>query len=578
MGNDASRNVVCDYFNKDLPMKTPLTDYTIIKTFSGGKSGAIVMLVKHKEDSEYTNVLKIYPFSDRDAKGAIMVERTRRELDTICKMSGTHGFPVVFDFGKMIYNGTESFYVVMNQMTGIELGNLDLLTLTANDIRNVLVQILKLLFDAKKKLGDNFQHNDFHPGNLFVDSKKRITRPIQFDDAKTFFLRDSPEVSVIDFDMIQSKEYSKNLSSRKKTNGTLLPLSVYELIRKFVGLQNVDLILEYSYCGLAKEDIQIFNVYLTLFSVVEKFYREGNSLLQVETSELQTFLSSLSQCRNVNDCVQLPMLSQLNTIKTINEFVKQATESQRRCTINTLVAPGEFHALPDNLRKALARLDANYANKYQKHVQFSELAIQISSALANGSHQLTAGEYSIQWEIDPEETLDLLIDVAKKVTSMKFNKGLRLVNVLYTGTGWIVPTKIAALNAFLKVFALRLNGGTVDSQDAGKTIYTPTYTIMRFQRTSTVEQTKAPLDIEMIKEQYFNQISPLLLECLTLPDSVTIRVSGDTDISSEKASNVDIRKIIQTKNNQLIRFDYLYKIFQQSQLPKKKMHKKQNPN
>ena len=77
----------------------PQTEYKIMKKLGGGKSGALITIAKHI-DTDKNAILKIYQSeiynpSETDT-------RPLREIYTACVMSGTEGFPTVYDFGKLI--------------------------------------------------------------------------------------------------------------------------------------------------------------------------------------------------------------------------------------------------------------------------------------------------------------------------------------------------------------------------------------------------------------------------------------------------------------------------------------------
>lgn len=188
-----------------------------IQMFGGGKSGAFVFLLPNNR------VLKYYTDAyDGGSDSKIDNQRPFREFLTMCRMSGTDGFPQVYNVfcaespngwiaginkrdGKSVKLPTTKFglAVVSSVAPGKELLSLAdqkntilLSKITPQVSLMIGLSMLMLVERAKEKMGQNFEHFDLHPENVFVD----------MNDIKTYSWRqyewDGPKVSLIDFDLV----------------------------------------------------------------------------------------------------------------------------------------------------------------------------------------------------------------------------------------------------------------------------------------------------------------------------------------------------------------------------------------
>lgn len=205
--------------------------FDLKRLLSGGKSGAYLFTVEYKQDpkpAKTTYVLKLYPDGYERATGdetadtlrAVQNERPFREMLTLCKMSGTEGFPRVFDRGcarfptkwmKKVPKDMATVvapFVVMSTARGVPLANLNLSLLTTAQATAIAMSLLALLLTARARMGNSFEHFDFHPDNIFIDMDCTGAGAVETDEApKRPPLRVScPQVSLIDFDLVRADE------------------------------------------------------------------------------------------------------------------------------------------------------------------------------------------------------------------------------------------------------------------------------------------------------------------------------------------------------------------------------------
>jgi len=210
-----------------------------LKMFGGGKSGAFVFLLNSRRVLKYYTdaytqpplVQKLIPGS-KTLSNPMGTYETRvsndwkknnqrpfREFLTMCRMSGTPGFPKVFNVfcaespnewiaginardGKnvKIPKTKVGLAVVSSIAPGTELLRLSdgqLQKITPDVALMIGLSMLMLVEQSQKKMGPNFEHFDLHPDNVFVDMNT-IETYVWGD-----FMWDGPKVSLIDFDLVE---------------------------------------------------------------------------------------------------------------------------------------------------------------------------------------------------------------------------------------------------------------------------------------------------------------------------------------------------------------------------------------
>lgn len=196
-------------------------------TFGGGKSGAFVFKLNS------TTVLKYYTDAYKNTNEPTFFmdnQRPFREYLSMCSMSGTSGFPLVSgvlcakspnkwikDSNNKIPNTKFGLAVISSVAPGIPLLRI---MEKKDDINPALVYkialvILRLISYAKIKLGDDFEHFDLHPDNIFVD----MSNVQEYHFSSYRFL--CPVVSLIDFDLVSASKINKFFSSSNDLTGRL---------------------------------------------------------------------------------------------------------------------------------------------------------------------------------------------------------------------------------------------------------------------------------------------------------------------------------------------------------------------
>lgn len=291
LGNDKDWN---EYMRKKFEViNNPEKEYQILSSFNHGGSGASVQIVKHIKTG--TNaILKIYKNliynqSEKDTKPL-------REIYTTFVMSGTEGFPLLYDFGKLINSdGVEHLYLISELVSGETLTGIDLRQFDSKQMTVILLQLINLLFVARSKLG-TFIHNDLHPDNIFIDIKKCYSGKIDFgNDISSAIL--SPKVTIIDFDTAVSNRYQKyNIEHPEST--------VLSFINKFVGSKYNDYFMERSSIG--KTDIQMWNLYYMLISILNWEKNNKNPITDIDIHEI---IKNSKLCRTLDDCISHPYIT-----------------------------------------------------------------------------------------------------------------------------------------------------------------------------------------------------------------------------------------------------------------------------
>lgn len=189
------------------------------KAFGNGKSGAYIFLV---DTPRGQHVVKYYHDAYKGSSNpmqqrfdAINNVRPFREVLTLSALSDTDGFSTVYRVHvaltpvawfhqlNILLPKTKvacGLFIEMSLAPGQSLNQLDLTKFNNTDLRAIGFRILHLIGSAQKILGSTFLHNDLHPGNIIVNSKKRVITTVYLDDHTPIRFK-GPQVTIIDFDL-----------------------------------------------------------------------------------------------------------------------------------------------------------------------------------------------------------------------------------------------------------------------------------------------------------------------------------------------------------------------------------------
>ena len=233
---DSNTRVINKYETLDT-----LSKYTCVKLLSTKEQNVLTFLVtRHKpkgalsQDSIFKQelILRYYPNSVCVYNGSILDSRPFRHAMTMCSLHGANGFPTFatatvtvhakkkketiswVGYGydgnqKSLQNSwhptletTYGMFIVTPKPVGIRLTNLDLASLDPKRVVGIAIGLLARLREAKKRLGANFQHFDFHPDNIYVNLDKCSIIVIANQPHKTY--ENCPSVSIENFYMTQT--------------------------------------------------------------------------------------------------------------------------------------------------------------------------------------------------------------------------------------------------------------------------------------------------------------------------------------------------------------------------------------
>lgn len=263
-------------------------NYQFIKPLGGGKSGAYVFLVKDLKTSN-TCVLKLYAM--RILK--TIQDRDIREIFTACSLSGTSGFPIVYDYGVTYYNNIEDknyweefkrayidcvgnegfliknydflnpvYFLVTSLSSGKILESMNLLNYDCHQLISIIYNMCHIFNNAQNRI-PGFIHNDVHPGNIFVD-----IQDLPIED-----LEDVPytgsTITIIDFDLSRSPYFNNNISVSRETYSTILiQESVIKMLNKWLGMENTLKIIYMTKQFHQDVDFRLWYIYKILFEII----------------------------------------------------------------------------------------------------------------------------------------------------------------------------------------------------------------------------------------------------------------------------------------------------------------------
>jgi serine/threonine protein kinase len=360
-------------------ISNPKSEYTFVAQLSGGKSGAIIEKVRHKETGKDV-VLKTYksePYNPLDID-TDMGSRPLREIYTTCVMSGTKGFPIVYDFGILTENKSNYLYLISELVSGEPMSRVDMTVFSSQEKASILLQLLNLLFVAREKLG-KFIHNDLHPDNIFIDATQ-FSGKIKFGEKK--FMDSKPKVSIIDFDFSVSEKYSQDPNPRKKIT---LPMSVIQWINNIFNLTNVTKILARSSVG-ETEDLVIWNVYYIGLSMLELQSQEQD----ITEDDVNAVIDNAKLCDTLDNCLAHPYINQhMNHRRTVNrssepEFISSTTDERKmveehlNLIIDNMLQPLGLDSIGKSFIESYTNLNKVYNQIYKRNVPYEEVGFYLT--------------------------------------------------------------------------------------------------------------------------------------------------------------------------------------------------------
>lgn len=266
---------------------TDLTEsYELVKSLSGGKSGALVYKVKLlNSESEY--ILKFYTAKN--------LNRPFRDLLTLCRLSGNDGFPEVYDIGYSVnpvlwspkgkYNMDVGYYVVMSIMPGEPLSQVNI-KMSKNEALTLSLNILHRLMQMRNILGKDFEHYDLHPNNIFIDRDNCSSMNSN--------IQECPSVYIIDYDLAKAE------------NIKFLPDVMQQSFKKkgFLGLSLVVPRVTWSFIKKWKK---------SLVETMKKIYKVKNitntdirnwMVISSVIFEVNGITDTLEMCENAEECIK----------------------------------------------------------------------------------------------------------------------------------------------------------------------------------------------------------------------------------------------------------------------------------
>ena len=379
---DDSRQEQCIKLMKEKFQKIsdPKSEYTFVARLSGGKSGATIEIVNHVETGKHV-VLKIYkaePYNPLDID-TNMGSRPLREIYTTCVMSGTKGFPIVYDFGILTENKSNYLYLISELVSGEPMSRVDMKVFSSQEKASILLQLLNLLFVARDKLG-KFIHNDLHPDNIFIDATQ-FSGKIKFGERR--FMDSKPKVSIIDFDFAVSEKYSRDPNPRKRLG--ILPLSVVQWISKIFNLTNVGKIIARSSVG-ETEDLAIWNVYYIGLSMLQLQSQKED----ITEDDVNALIDNAKLCDTLDNCLSHPYINEhMNYRRTVNrssepEFISSASDERKmveehiNLIINNMLQPLGLDSIGKSFIESYTNLNKVYNQINKRNVPYEEVGFLLT--------------------------------------------------------------------------------------------------------------------------------------------------------------------------------------------------------
>jgi len=446
--DDESRQKKCIELMKEKFQKisNPKSEYTFVTQLSGGKSGAIIEKVRHKETGKDV-VLKIYksePYNPLDID-TDMGSRPLREIYTTCVMSGTKGFPIVYDFGILIENKSNYLYLISELVSGEPMSRVDMTVFSSQEKASILLQLLNLLFVAREKLG-RFIHNDLHPDNIFIDATQ-FSGKIKFGEKR--FMDSKPKVSIIDFDFSVSEKYPQDPNPRKRMY--TLPMSVIQWIHNIFNLTNVTKILVKSFNKGETEDLVIWNVYYIGLSMLQLQSQKQD----ITEDDVDAIIDNAKLCDTLDNCLAHPYINEhMNHRRTVNrssepEFISSTSDERKmveehlNLIIDNMLQPLGLDSIGKSFIESYTNLNKVYNQIYKRNVPYEEVGFLLTLPVVSEKDKILKIDSCLTGRfgnIDVHVTLpdkiiiklllkDKKVDILFMSDDKDKTKGLRIKNV-----------------------------------------------------------------------------------------------------------------------------------------------------
>ena len=391
--DDESRQKKCIELMKEKfqDISNPKSEYTLVARLSGGKSGAIIEIVKHNETGKDV-VLKIYksePYNPLDID-TDTGSRSLREIYTTCVMSGTEGFPIVYDFGILSENDHNYLYLISELVSGKPMSRVDMTVFSSQEKAAILLQLLNLLFVARDKLGI-FIHNDLHPDNIFIDATQ-FSSKINIGERR--FMESKPKVSIIDFDFAVSEKYSRDPNPRKRM---VLPLSVVQWISKIfnLNLANIGKIFGRSSIG-ETEDLVIWNVYYIGLSMLQLQSQKED----ITEDDVNKLVDNAKMCDTLDNCLAHPYINEnMNYRRRVNrssepEFISSTSDERKiveehlNLMINNILQPLGLDSIGKSFIESYTNLNKVYNQINKRNVPYKEVGFLLTLPIVSEKYKI----------------------------------------------------------------------------------------------------------------------------------------------------------------------------------------------
>ena len=501
------------------------SEYTFVSRLSGGKSGASIQIVKDKKTDKEV-VLKIYkteeynPLDLDTEKGS----RPLREIYATCVMSGTEGFPIVYDFGILTENEHNYLYLISELVSGEPMSKVDMTVFSSEQSAAILLQLLNLLFVARDKLGE-FIHNDLHPDNIFIDATK-YSGKINFGERR--FKESNPKVSIIDFDLAVSQKYPQDLNPRRRIT---LPRSVIEWISKIFNLTHIFKVLARSSVG-ETEDLQIWNVYYIGLSMLQLKSEKKDKITE---DDVNAIIDNAKMCKSLDQCLSHPYINEhMNDRRTVNrsgepDFTPSASDERKiieehlNLIIDTMLQPLGLDAIGKSFIESYKKLNKVYNTINKKNVPHENIVFFLTFSVVPKKDQILKidscltgrlGDIDVYVTLPDKIIIKLFLkDKNVDITFLREDKdetkvnGLKIINVT---TRTFVLSRIQKF-MFRPIFYLinpiihNVSIKSSEKQHIGSTDLKVNYSVTKIGRKDSV--TVIPPSTADIEEQVNNIIS-----------------------------------------------------------------------
>ena len=379
-----------------------------------------------------------------------------------------------------------------------------------------------------------------------------------------------------------SSKYPRDPSSRKTTQGFVLPEAVLNWVARYIGYPNLSTLVQRARVG-ETEDMVICNVYYLLFDLLIRFKEDPRN---ATSEEIRRIVKQLPVCKTAAECFAHPFLStqisrrftrktQPPTLISPKDTLQQV-KSILRVPISVALNAFELNQYVDMVSEGVASLvslDDRYVKKFGEHIIPEKSMVRYIFNLVPGQHTITIPACLHKQTSLPEKTQIVIetqgklyvdVNLAERTVKLTFYpNGMLLRAVSFEPSSystWATSTLLSGITRILtQVTGISIISVTAKLGDL-ENKYEISWTLGPSKReTKVAVATAAEFDLEMFLTETMRCLAPVMLSTSSIfrkkayVQAVTQAKDGKMLYGNVREITWDPKKVAQTRLLQTVR-------------------------